>query len=101
MGETSDGYDVLVSQEVRDLLADLGEKSARIVRDDLEKLTNPHPGRGSGEKERVTWRGREVYRLHIGRTWTAFYDVEEVNDVVKVLRVMPIDDSHEAYGRLD
>ena len=96
-----DGYEVLVSPEVNDLLDDLDEKSARIVRENLGKLTDPYPGEGQGDKERITWRGQEVYRLHIGRTWTAFYDIEENDEVVKVLRVMPIDDAHKEYGSLD
>lgn len=95
------GYEVLVSRDVRDLLDGLDEKSERIVHENLEKLVDPHPGSGSGDKERITWRGQEVYRLHIGRTWTAFYDVEEDEHVVKVLRVMPIDDAHKEYGSLD
>jgi mRNA-degrading endonuclease RelE of RelBE toxin-antitoxin system len=95
-----DGYEVLVSQEVRELLDSIDEKSGRIVRENLEKLTEPHPGKGQGDKERITWRGEEVYRLHVGRTWTAFYDAEGNDDAVYVLRVMPIDDAHEEYGGL-
>lgn len=98
MGE---GYDVLVAQEVRAFLDDLDEKSERIVRENLEKLTEPHPGRGLGDKEQITWRGREVHRLHVGRTWTAFYDIHEEERQVKVLKVMPIDQAHDEYGELD
>ena len=96
-----DEYEVLVSQEVRRLLDDLDEKSARIVRENLRKCSEPPPGVGQGDKERITWRGEDVYRLHIGRTLTAFYDVEENDEVVRVLRVMPIDDAHMEYGSLD
>ena len=96
-----DGYRVLVSQEVRELLDALDEKSQRIVGEDLEKLAEPHPGEGQGDEERITWRGQVVYRLHIGRTWTAFYDVEEDDEVVNVLRVMPIDDAHKEHGGLN
>jgi len=96
-----DGYEVLVSPEVNELLDSLDEKSERIVRENLEKLSEPYPGEGQGDKERIVWRGQEVHRLHIGRTWTAFYDVEENDDIVYVLRVMPIDDAHKEYGGLD
>lgn len=51
--------------------------------------------------ERITWRGAEIYRLHIGRTWTAFYDFHDDAVVVKVLEVMPIDDIKKAHGALD
>lgn len=94
-------YDILVAQDVAEFLSQLDEKSERIVRDNLSKLSEPYPGQGSGDKERITWRGDEVYRLHIGRTWTAFYDVDESEDVVRVLDVLPIDDAHKEYGGLD
>lgn len=97
----SDGYDILVAEGVQDLLDSLDDKSERIVRDNLNKLKQPYPGEGQGDKEQITWRGDEVYRLHIGRTWTAFYDIHDDEVVVKVLKVMPIDDAHEEYGELD
>lgn len=96
-----DGYDVLVAQNVEAFLDGLDEKSERIVRDNLEQLTEPYPGRGKGDKEKIEWRGRETFRLHIGRTWTAFYDIEESEKLVKVLKVMPIDEAHKQYGDLD
>lgn len=96
-----DGYAVLVSPEVEELLQTLDEKSARIIRDNLAKLSEPYPGEGQGDKERITWRGDEVYRLHIGRTWTAFYDILVEDCVVHVLKVMSIDDAHKEYGSLD
>ncbi len=70
-------------QTYDDLLAELVEKSQRIVRGNLAKLAEPYPGEGQGDEERITWRDQEVYRLPIGRTWTAFYDVEENDEVVK------------------
>lgn len=96
-----DGYEVLVSQDIRELLESLDDKSERILRENLEKLAEPYPGEGQGDKERITWRGQEVYRLHIGRTWTAFYDVDDGRSVVYVLKVLPIDDAHKQYGSLD
>lgn len=95
-----DGHEVLVAQGVWEFLDDLDEKSERIVRENLQHLTEPYPGRGQGDKEKIEWRGNEVYRLHVGRTWTAFYDVEEDEGVVKVLKVMPIDQAHREYGDL-
>lgn len=95
-----DEYESLVAQTVREFLDQLDEKSAQVVRENLQKLSRPYPGRGIGDKEKITWRGDEVYRLHVGRTWTAFYDVHEDEKVVKVLDVMPIDQAHKEYGDL-
>ncbi|WP_248515953.1 type II toxin-antitoxin system RelE/ParE family toxin [Salinarchaeum laminariae] len=97
----SDEYQLLVSQEVQEFLEEVEEKTERIVRENLEKLSDPYPGRGLGDKEKITWRGEEVYRLHIGRTWTAFYDINESEDVVEVLDILPIDQAHSEYGDLD
>lgn len=93
-----DEYQVLVAQEVRELLDSVDDKSERIITDNLSRLKLPYPGEGQGDKEKITWRGQAVYRLHIGRTWTAFYDILEDEVVVKVLKVMPIDDAHKEYG---
>ncbi len=91
-------YQVLVEEGVSGFLEEPDEKSERIVRDNLAKLTQPHPGRGQGDKERLT---QQDYRLHIGRTWTAFYRIDESTDVVRVMEVLPIDEAHKRYGDLD
>jgi len=96
-----DEYDVLVAERVAEFLDGLDTDSERIVRNNLAKLTEPYPGRGKGDKEKITWRSRSVFRLHIGRTWTAFYDIEPDSQVVKVLEVMPIEQAHQEYGELD
>lgn len=96
----SDDYDVLVAQGVREFLDTLDGKSRRIIEDNLSQLSEPYPGRGMGDKEQITWRSNEVYRLHVGRTWTAFYEIDTEVTVVRVLKVMPIDEAHKQYGDL-
>lgn len=93
-----DEYEILVASDVHEFLDQLDEQSKQIVRENLQKLSNPYPGRGIGDKEKITWRGDEVYRLHVGRTWTAFYDIDESAGIVRVLRIMPIDQAHKEYG---
>ncbi len=66
-------YEVLLSDEVLKYLDSLDEKSERICTNNIKKLANPYPGRGSGDKEKLIIDGEEIYRLHIGRTHTAFY----------------------------
>lgn len=95
-----DGYDVLVAQDVQEFIDDLDEKTKRIVKDNLSKLEEPYPGRSKGDKEQITWRGLSVYRLHIGRSWTAFYDIDDEMEMVKVREILPIDEAHDEYGRL-
>ncbi len=66
-------YKVTILPEVKEFVQTLDEKSRRIIRKNLAKLEHPHPGKGIGDKERLPVEGKMIYRLHIGRTWTAFY----------------------------
>lgn len=92
-------YDLLVHPDALDFVESLDDKSERICKDNLEKLErNPYPGRGQGDKEAIVVDGEEVYRLHVGRTFTAFYEVLEDDGVVRVLEVLPIDEAHDRYG---
>lgn len=91
-------YDLLVHPDALDFVESLDDKSERICKDNLEKLQeNPYPGRGKGDKEAIVVDGEEVYRLHVGRTFTAFYEVLEDEGAVRVLEVLPIDEAHDRY----
>jgi mRNA-degrading endonuclease RelE of RelBE toxin-antitoxin system len=92
-------YSVLLADEARAYLQALNEKSQRIIKDNLRKLADdPYPGAGKGDKEKLVVDGEEVFRLHIGRTHTAFYDIVENDDQVKVVDIMDIDEAHKRYG---
>ncbi|MBA7473157.1 hypothetical protein ES707_08491 [subsurface metagenome] len=65
----------------------------------MEKLKtlqeDPFPGSGS-DKERLQVHGREdTPRLHIGRTFTAFYRIHEQEKEVHVLAVMSTEQAHK------
>ncbi len=91
-------YHVVVSDDVGDFLRSLDLKSRGICKKNLGKLALPYPGRGSGDKERIVVAGEEVYRLHIGRTYTAFYIIDERMKLVRVIEVLPIEAAHKKYG---
>lgn len=92
-------YRLLVEEDALEFIERLDEKSERICKQNLKKLAeDPYPGGGQGDKERIVVDGEEVYRLHIGRTFTAFYVIDEDADVVRILEVLPIDDAHKRYG---
>lgn len=94
-------YALRVETDALDFVESLDEKSERICKTNLKKLADdpyPRPGAGSGDRERITVDGEEIYRLHIGRTFTAFYDVLEEKGAVRVLEVLPIDEAHDRYG---
>ena len=94
-------YEVLLAEQTREYVAALDEKSTRIVKDNLRKLADdpyPRPDSGSGDREKLVIEGEELYRLHIGRTHTAFYDVLEANEEVRVIEIADIDEAHKRYG---
>lgn len=92
-------YEVLLGDQPREYIGALDEKSERIVKDNLRKLAdNPHPGHGPGNKEQLHVDGEEMYRLHIGRTHTAFYLIDEGGGEVRVVEITDIDDAHKRYG---
>jgi mRNA-degrading endonuclease RelE of RelBE toxin-antitoxin system len=94
-------YSVLLSDEARAYVAALDDKSTRIVKENLRKLESdpyPRPDSGAGDKEKLVVESEEMYRLHIGRTHTAFYLVVEEQSQVRIVDIMTIDDAHDRYG---
>lgn len=87
---------VLLSEEAVEFLQSLDLKSRNICKKNLEKLENPYPGRGSGDKEKLVVAGEIIYRLHIGRTYTAFYVIGAKE--VRVLELLSIEAAHKKYG---
>ena len=93
-------YTVLLGDDTREFLDAADEKTTRVCTEKLGYLAeNPYPGRGRGDKEKLPIDGdRDRFRLHISRTYTAFYLVRESDNEVRVLEILPIDDAHDRYG---
>ena len=94
-------FQVLIRRKSIDAINELPEKTSRIVHDALRALeTDPYPGTG-GDKELLhREEGIEVFRLHIGRSYTAFYTVDTGRQVVQVHDIMTIGQAHKKYGRI-
>ena len=73
------------------------KKTRRIIHTHLKSLEDdPFPGKG-GDKELLNTRpGVKIYRIHIGRSFTAMYVIEENN--VLVTEVMTIGQAHKKYN---
>jgi len=94
-------YDILLAEEAREYVGALDDKSTRIVKENPRKLSDdphPRPESGQGDKEKLVVEGEEMYRLHIGRTHTAFYLILEDDEEVRVVDIMAIDEAHGRYG---
>jgi len=94
-------FDVKVHNTADAFIGTVPEKSRRIIKSALKGLEeNPFCGSG-GDKEKLDLSGgREIYRLHIARTYTAFYSVDKKNRIVKVHEILTIEQAHKKYGRL-
>jgi len=92
-------YQIQVAPQVARFLQVLDEKSRRVCQGNLEKLAaGPYPGRGHGDKERLMVRGEELFRMHIGRSYTVFYVILEEDHLVRVIELLPIKQAHKRYG---
>jgi len=90
-------YSVLLGEIAQAYLDALDEKSEQICKENLAKLEYPYPGRGEGDKRKEMVDGEGIYRLHIGRSHTAFYIILEGEKEVRVIDMMPIDVAHKRY----
>jgi len=91
-------YGVVLSDDAINFLGFLDSKSKSICKKNLQKLENPYPGRGIGDKEKLVVAGEEMYKLHIRRSYTAFYIIDEKNKLVRILEVLSIETAHKKYG---
>ncbi|MGM0399358.1 MAG: type II toxin-antitoxin system RelE family toxin [Halobacteriota archaeon] len=95
------GYQVLLGEQPREFLEESDDKTTRIVTEHLTALGEepyPRPNAGRGDREQLPVDGRELYRMHISRTFPALYTIDESEPVVRVREILPIDDAHKRYG---
>lgn len=93
-------YEVRIDIDAADFLNSKGEKTQSIIKENLGKLEeNPYPSpeAQSGDREKVTVNGEKVYRMHISRSYTAFYVVDEEEEQVIVTDIVDIDTAHKMY----
>lgn len=92
-------FQIVISKNALDFINSLPQKSQRIVIEKCKALADdPFPGQG--DREMIQRRDhKEIYRLHISRSYTAFYKIYKDEKIVKILDVMTIERAHKAYGR--
>ena len=93
-------YEVRIDVDAADFLNSQDEKTQSIIKDHLGKLKEepyPSPEARSGDREKVTVNEEEVYRMHISRSYTAFYIINEEKEQVVVTDIVDIDTAHKMY----
>jgi mRNA interferase RelE/StbE len=92
-------FQIVISKNALEFIRSLPQKSQRIVTEKCKALADdPFPGQG--DREMIQRRDhKEIYRLHISRSYTAFYKIYKDEKIVKILDVMTIERAHKVYGR--
>ncbi len=92
-------YHLVIGKKASEFISELPSKSKRIVIEKCKTLAcDPFPGQG--DKELIHRKGHEdIYRLHISRSYTAFYKINNDEKLVKILEIMTIEQAHKIYGR--
>lgn len=91
---------VRIEKNALEFIENLPEKSQRIVKDKLKILKeDPYPGK-DGDKELLNLPDYKLYRIHIARSYTAFYTIDSKNSIITILNIMTTEKAHKKYGRL-
>jgi mRNA-degrading endonuclease RelE of RelBE toxin-antitoxin system len=89
---------VVIDRTALKYLSQLPEKSQRLIKEKCRALAeDPFPGQG-GDKE-LLHLDYKLYRLHVGRSFTVFYQISEEDKLVKILEITTIDRAHKLYKR--
>jgi mRNA interferase RelE/StbE len=91
-------FRLVIKKNALEFVNALPSKSQRIVREKCKTLANdPFPG--DGDRELIQRKGHEdIYRLHISRSYTAFYKIYKDEKMVKILEITTIEQA-KIYGR--
>lgn len=93
-------HKLVIDRKALEYLLELPEKSQRLVKEKCHALSeDPYPGQG-GDKELLHW-DYKLYRLHVGRSFTVFYQICEKDKLVKILEMTTIEKAHKLYKRFE
>jgi mRNA-degrading endonuclease RelE of RelBE toxin-antitoxin system len=92
-------YHLVIEKRALGFISLLPLKSKRIVIEKCKTLADD-PFLGQGDKELIHRKGhKDIYRLHISRSYTAFYKINKEEKIVKILEITTIEQAHKIYGR--
>lgn len=91
---------MVIDRKALAFLSEFPEKSQRLIKEKCNVLAkDPFPGQG-GDKELLHLEFK-LYRLHVGRSFTVFYQVNEKEGLVKILEIATIDKAHKLYKHFE
>lgn len=92
-------FRLILWHELADEINRLPDKTRRIIRTALKRLEeDPFPGNQGDKEKLVLRRGIIIYRLHISRSYTVFYDIDKEEKLVIVQEILSIEQAHKKYG---
>lgn len=65
-------YKILIKRRAEKFFDELPAKSRKIVEEHI-KILIEYAGEGRGDKKKLKLKSKEIYRMHIGRSYTVFY----------------------------
>lgn len=91
--------DIRIDKKALEFINALPSKGKRIVIEKCKALAeDPFPDQG--DKELIHRKGhKDIYRLHISRSYTVFYGINKEEKMVKILEITTIEQAHKIYGR--
>lgn len=93
-------FTMVIDKKALKYLSELPEKSQRLVKEKCHALAeDPFPGQG-GDKE-LLHLDYKLYRLHVGRSFTVFYQISDEEKIVKILEIVTIDKAHKLYKHFE
>jgi mRNA interferase RelE/StbE len=93
-------FKVVIDRKALAYLSELPEKSQRLIKEKCHALAEaPFPSQ-RGDKELLHLEFK-LYRLHVGRSFTVFYQVCEKDKQVKILEIATIDKAHKLYKHFE
>ena len=87
--------EVQIERGVLKTLEKYPEKIREYVFSHLRKLEDPY----TAPDVECLYPKKQVYRMHIGRTYTVIFTIHKESNTVRVLDLMAIGQAHKRYGR--
>jgi mRNA-degrading endonuclease RelE of RelBE toxin-antitoxin system len=92
-------FSLILWHELADEINRLPGKIRRIIKPALERLEDDPFPKNKGDTEKLILKGGVIiYRLHISRRYTVFYEIDKEEKLVIVHEILTIEQAHKKYG---